>query len=127
MKIARESSEEGVLEKMGKSGCDVLVRFKDLVYKLTKEQGLQQFLTYYMIAAHPGCTESDMEKLKSFALRELKLLPEQVQVFTPTPSTYATLMYWTQHDPFTGEQCFVEKTVRGRERQKNVLVKSQGH
>ncbi len=122
MKIAPEHSEEHVLKKMGKPGPDALLKFKDLFYKLTRKEELEQFLTYYMIAAHPGCTESDMEKLKLFALRELKLLPEQVQIFTPTPSTYATLMYWTEKDPFTGEQCFVEKTVRGREKQKNVLL-----
>jgi uncharacterized radical SAM protein YgiQ len=122
MKIAPEHCEAHVLTKMGRSGRGELLKFKDLFYRLTKKEGLKQFLTYYFIAAHPGCTETDMAKLRSFAMRQLRLIPEQVQVFTPTPSTYSTLMYWTERDPFTGEPCFVEKTSLGRERQKNILV-----
>ncbi|MEE9613148.1 MAG: YgiQ family radical SAM protein [Desulfatiglandales bacterium] len=122
MKIAPEHSEKHVLEKMGKPGRDVLLKFRDLFYRLTKKDGRKQFLTFYMIAAHPGCTESDMASLKSFSLSKLKLLPKQVQVFTPTPSTYSTLMYWTERDPFSGKPCFVEKTFRGRQRQKDTLT-----
>ena len=123
MKLAPEHSELHVLVKMGKPDNDSLLKFRELFYKLTKQAGKKQFLTYYMIAAHPGCSEQDMKTLKSFALKELKLLPEQVQIFTPTPSTYSTLMYWTERDPFTGEPCFVEKTFKGRQRQKSVLEK----
>jgi hypothetical protein len=89
---------------------------------LSKKFGKQQFLTYYMIAAHPGCTMNDMYQLKDFANRELKMNPEQVQVFTPTPSTYSTLMYYTGVDPFTGEEIFVEKDYAGVVRQKEIAV-----
>jgi uncharacterized radical SAM protein YgiQ len=122
MKVAPEHSETPVLVKMGKPGPDSLLAFRDLFNRLTSQAGKEQFLTYYMIAAHPGCTERDMARLRSFALRELRLLPEQVQIFTPTPGTYSSLMYWTERDPFTGKRCFVEKTARGREKQKNILV-----
>ncbi len=122
MKIAPEHVEEDVLNKMGKPDTACLLAFKDLFYRLTHEEGRKYFLTYYIIAAHPGCTERDMVSLKSFAQNKLGTLPEQVQVFTPAPSTYSTLMYWTERDPFTGEPCFVEKTFKGRERQKNILT-----
>jgi uncharacterized radical SAM protein YgiQ len=122
IKLAPEHSETHVLEKMGKSGWKALLTFRELFFDLTKEEEKNLFLTYYLIAAHPGCTDDDMTRLRSFALRDLKLLPEQVQVFTPTPSTYSTLMYWTERDPFTGEPCFVEKTYRGRARQKDILA-----
>ncbi len=122
LKIAPEHSQPNVLQKMGKPGADTVLKFKDLFYRLTKKEGLNQFLTYYLIAAHPGCTEKDMAALKSFASKKLGLLPEQVQVFTPTPSTYSSLMYWTGKDPFTGEPCFVEKTIHGKERQKNIII-----
>lgn len=123
MKIAPEHTEDGVLRMMGKPGCDknALLRFKELFYRFTKEAGLKQFMSYYLMAAHPGCSRSDMERLREFAVKELGGVPEQVQVFTPTPSTYSTLMYWTGRDPFTGKPCFVEKTARGREEQKSVL------
>jgi len=125
MKIAPEHSQPHVLQKMGKPGMETVLKFKDMFYRQTKNEGLNQFLTYYLIAAHPGCTDKDMAALKSFASKELGLLPEQVQVFTPTPATYSTLMHWTGKDPFTGEPCFVEKTIRGKERQKNIITGQQ--
>lgn len=122
MKIAPEHSEERVLARMGKPGRAPLLKFKEFFYSVTKRAGKEQFLTYYIIAGHPGCNEEDMLRLRSFTARELGTVPEQVQVFTPTPSTYSTLMYWTEKDPFTGEACFVEKTVRGREQQKKLMA-----
>ena len=122
MKLAPEHSETHVLEKMGKSNREALLAFRKRFFDLTKEEEKNLFLTYYLIAGHPGCTDDDMKRLRSFALGDLHLLPRQVQVFTPTPSTWSTLMYWTERDPFTGEPCFVEKTYRGRARQKDILA-----
>ena len=122
MKLAPEHSEAHVLQKMGKSGRETLLAFRELFFDLTKRGEKKLFLTYYLIAAHPGCTDDDMARLRSFALGDLQFLPEQVQVFTPTPSTWSTLMYWTERDPFNGKPCFVEKTYRGRERQKDILA-----
>ncbi len=121
LKLAPEHSETHVLEQMGKPAAQTVLEFKRLFDRLTKKHGLNQFLTYYLIAAHPGCTEKDMAALRTFSLKKLALLPEQVQVFTPTPSTWSALMYWTEKDPFTGRPCFVEKTVRGKERQKHMF------
>lgn len=122
MKVAPEHSEDGVLARMGKPGSGDLLKFRDLFMEMTAREGLKQYLTYYMIAAYPGCTVADMQQLKDFCKKNLKLLPRQVQVFTPTPSTYATLIYYTGRDPFTGEACFVERTAAGREKQKQVLL-----
>ncbi|MBN1814884.1 MAG: YgiQ family radical SAM protein [Anaerolineae bacterium] len=123
MKIAPEHTQDHVLRRMGKPGQDILLQFRDLFYKLTKAARKKQFLTYYLIAAHPGCAERDMQALKRFASRHLKINPEQVQIFTPTPSTYSSLMYHTEMDPFTGENLFVEKELTKKQRQKNILVK----
>ncbi|MDH3327675.1 MAG: YgiQ family radical SAM protein [Desulfobulbaceae bacterium] len=122
MKIAPEHSEGNVLALMGKPGRDVLLQFRDLFSMMTRKEGLQQFLTYYIIAAHPGCTLQDMQQLKIFCLQNLKILPRQVQIFTPAPSTYSTLMYWIEQDIITGKTCFVEKTTSGREKQKKILA-----
>jgi uncharacterized radical SAM protein YgiQ len=122
MKIAPEHSEDKVLHHMGKPSKKSLVEFKNMFYKYNKESGKNQFLTYYMIAAHPGCTESDMKNLKTFASTKLEISPEQVQVFTPTPSTYSSLMYYTEIDPFTGKKIFVEKDIRKKEKQKEIIV-----
>jgi len=123
MKIAPEHTQEHLLHRMGKPGQAPLLAFRELFYKATQAAGKPQFLTYYLIAAHPGCTEGDMVQLRAFASRELKINPEQVQVFTPTPSTYSSLMYYTELDPFTGEPLFVEKDLARKERQKRIMGK----
>lgn len=122
MKVAPEHTEEGVLQKMGKPGQEALLEFKRRYDRLCQETGRNQFLTYYLIAAHPGCSEADMQRLKTFTSRKLHIHPEQVQIFTPTPSTYSTLMYATELDPFTLQPVFVEKDLRGKARQKEIVT-----
>ena len=122
MKLAPEHSSPAVLAAMGKPPVDDLLAFRQLFNRLTREEGLDQYLTYYLIAAHPGCTQADMEALRAFCRRELHLLPRQVQLFTPTPCTWSTLMYWTGTNPFTGTDCFVERSPTGREQQKATLT-----
>ena len=122
LKVAPEHTVEEVLDLMGKPGGDHLLEFKRRFDAVSKKSGKRQFLTYYLIAAHPGCTEQDMIKLKKFTREKLKTHPEQVQIFTPTPSTWSSLMYWTGMNPVTGKKIFVEKTFKGREKQKHVIV-----
>lgn len=122
MKIAPEHSEESVLRMMGKPGSAVLKTFVNRFYELNRKKGKKQFLTYYMIAAHPGCEEKDMSLLKQFASKELQINPEQVQIFTPLPSTYAALMYYTEKDPWTGKRIFVEKNMHRKVKQKEILT-----
>ena len=124
MKVAPEHTQGHVLRRMGKPGVKPLLQFRDLFFRLTKETCRNQFLTYYMIAAHPGCTEGDMAELERFASRQLKISPRQVQIFTPTPSTYSSLMYYTEMDPWTREKLFVEKDLAGKQRQKSFLTKA---
>lgn len=125
MKVAPEHTEQHVLELMGKPGKETLVEFKKMYDRLNREEGKKQFLTYYLIAAHPGCEERDMEELKRFTRDELKMNPEQAQVFTPTPGTYSSVMYYTEIDPKTRKKIFVEKDTRRKEKQKEIVVKKQ--
>ena len=126
LKLAPEHSEDEVLRLMGKPGVEKLLAFRARFEEANTRHGLKQFLTYYFIAAHPGCTEERMRRLRLFATRELGLTPEQVQVFTPTPSTWSTAMYWTERDPATGQAIFVEKGARGRQAQKDALAGQTG-
>lgn len=125
LKIAPEHTENNVLEKMGKPDQGYLKRFRDKFLQINKEQRKKQFLTYYLIAAHPGCEEEDMYRLKEYTSKELKLNPEQVQIFTPTPSTYSTLMYYTEIDPFTGKAIYVEKNLKKKGKQKEIVVEKK--
>nr|MBF0221690.1 YgiQ family radical SAM protein [Desulfobulbaceae bacterium] len=126
MKIAPEHTVDKILAVMGKPGSSELLKFKKKFDQLSSGAGKKQFLTYYFIAAHPGSTLEDMTKLKSFCFKELNCSPEQVQIFTPTPSTYSTLMYWTERDPFTGKKLTVEKSAARKENQKTTLTKKPG-
>ncbi len=125
MKVAPEHTQQHVLDLMGKPGKQTLIDFKKLYDKLNREEGKKQFLTYYLIAAHPGCTEQDMRELKRFTSEELKMNPEQAQVFTPTPGTWSSVMYYTEMDPVTRKKIFVEKDTRRKEKQKEIVVKKQ--
>ena len=125
LKIAPEHTENSVLEKMGKPDQGYLKKFRDKFLRINKEQKKKQFLTYYLIAAHPGCREEDMHKIKEYTSKELKLNPEQVQIFTPTPSTYSTLMYYTEIDPFTEKAIYVEKNLKKKGRQKGIVVEKK--
>lgn len=122
LKLAPEHVVTRVLEFMGKPGVESLLKFKRKFEAANRRFGKKQFLTYYFIAAHPGCTEADMRELKRFATRELKLNPEQVQIFTPTPLTAATCMYYTGVDPVSGKSAYVACGLGEKTRQKNMLV-----
>jgi len=126
LKVAPEHVSPKLLKLMGKPPMEAVYSFRDRFLEISKEAGKQQFLTYYFIAAHPGCTEEDMHELKKAAGLKLNLHPEQVQVFTPTPSTYSTLMYYTEKNPFTGEDLFVEKSLTKKEQQKAILTDKGG-
>jgi uncharacterized radical SAM protein YgiQ len=122
MKIAPEHTEDNILKLMGKPNKESLLNFKSKFDNLNKKSGKKQFLTYYLIAAHPGSQMDDMSSLKDFANQELKLNPEQVQVFIPTPSTYSTLMYYTEMDPWSRKPVFVEKDQNKKQKQKDIVT-----
>ncbi len=122
LKIAPEHTDDKVLELMGKPDQATLVEFHSMFQKATQHYDKKQFLTYYLIAAHPGCTEHEMKNLKEFTSNNLRINPEQVQIFTPLPSTYSALMYYTEKDPFTGLDIYVEKDLNKKVKQKDILT-----
>ncbi|HPG18954.1 MAG TPA: YgiQ family radical SAM protein [Flexilinea sp.] len=125
LKVAPEHDSPKVLQLMGKPGKELLLQFKRDFDQINRDTGKKQYLSYYFIAAHPGCTIKDMQGLKTFANEELHIAPEQTQIFTPTPSTWSTLMYATETNPFTGEHIFVEKDPNQKQRQKDILTQKE--
>ena len=107
---------------MEKPPVNSLLRFKEAFDRLSRDAGKEQYLTYYLIAAYPGCSDREMKQLKEFATRKLHIAPEQVQVFTPTPSTYGSVMYYTEMDPFSGKPIFVEKNLQRKTKQKELVT-----
>jgi len=61
MKIAPEHTDSAVLRLMGKPPINSLVRFKQAFDRLSLEAGKEQYLTYYLIAAYPGCSDREMK------------------------------------------------------------------
>ncbi|MEI7904716.1 MAG: YgiQ family radical SAM protein, partial [Candidatus Firestonebacteria bacterium] len=80
LKIAPEHSEFEVLKLMGKPSKEYLEYFKHHFDEANTRAGKRQFLSYYFVAAHPGCNEQDMRHPASYAAKTLHPRPEQVQV-----------------------------------------------
>ena len=123
MKVAPEHISQNVLSIMGKPGPNVLLDFKDLFDDLNRAHNKKQFLTYYFMAAHPGCRQGDMVELSSFAREELHTNPEQIQIFTPTPSTVSTMMYYTGRDYSGHNRVFCEHNPVKKQRQKDAVLR----
>ncbi len=121
LKIAPEHSQDHILELMGKPASDLTKRFVSLFRDTTERLGMERYLTCYLIAAYPGCTLKDMYRLKDFTKKVLKFRPRQVQIFTPTPSTMATMIYFTETALSGKSPIFVEKDIRKKEKQKEAL------
>ena len=120
IKLAPEHSDDEVLALMNKPSTQTLMRFKELFENTCRATKNRHFMTYYLMAAHPGCTLDHMMRLRNFLKGGLKHFPEQVQIFTPTPSTLSTAMYFCETDP-EGHKIFCEKEMAAKERQKNIL------
>ena len=121
MKIAPEHIIKDVTDLMNKPDGRNLKEFKELFDRTVRKLKSPLFLTYYFIAAFPGCTERYQIEAKKFISSVLKTNPKQVQIFTPTPSTEATALYWTEKN-FDGKKIFVEKNFKGRKRQKEIIT-----
>ena len=121
MKVAPEHVSPGVLRLMGKPERKVLEEFRSMFADSVSGCGRDLYLTYYFMAAHPGCGEDDMRELARYCRDVLHIHPEQVQVFTPTPSTYSTAMYRTSRD-LKGRDVPVERSVQRRQRQKEIVT-----
>ena len=96
LKIAPEHFSETVIKLMGKDNS----RFDEfLAFFAGLNKGKRQELRYYLMICHPG---DDPEQLKAMQkrLRTLKNI-DQFQMFTPTPMTTSTCMYWTGLNPET--------------------------
>ena len=119
LKIAPEHTSDNVLDMMGKPRQNTFLDFMNDFEYINKP--LNQFLTCYFMVDHPGCSLEDTKELLSFIKNNLQFTPEQVQVFTPTPSTFSTLFYYTEQD-VNGNDIFVEKDRNARMKQKLTIT-----
>jgi len=100
LKVAPEHTHDHVLKIMRKPSFSQFVSFKKQFARINQKFGLKQQLIPYFISAHPGCTLQDMAELAA-ETKNLNFRLQQVQDFTPTPMTLATVMFYTGLDPYT--------------------------
>jgi len=93
LKLAPEHTENHVLAAMRKPDFADFKKILLIFQKICEKHGLKTQVVPYLMSSHPGCEIKDMENL-SKTLKDLNIYPEQVQDFTPTPSTFSTALFY---------------------------------
>ena len=116
LKVAPEHSSDETLKLMRKPKFEHFQEFKKNFDRIDKKFNLNQQLIPYFISSHPGCTEEDMANLAADT-KDMGFQLEQVQDFTPTPMTVATVAYYSGYHPYTLEKVYTAKTASEKKNQ----------
>lgn len=115
LKVAPEHTSDATLKVMRKPSFKYFHKFKEKYDQISEKHGLKQQLIPYFISSHPGCESEDMANL-AVETKDMGFQLEQVQDFTPTPMTVATVIYYSGVHPYTLKPY---KTVKGKEEKLN--------
>ena len=115
LKVAPEHTSDNTLRVMRKPSFKHFHKFKEKYDAISKKHNLNQPLIPYFISSHPGCEDEDMANLAA-ETKEMGFKLEQVQDFTPTPMTVATVIYYAGVHPYTLKPY---KTVKTKEEKKD--------
>ncbi len=96
LKVAPEHFDKQVLSLMRKGENADFAGFAARFYQSCREADKKLFLVPYLMTAFPGSDNAD--KLLADKIKQLNLVHEQLQEFTPTPGSLATAMYYTGFD-----------------------------
>jgi uncharacterized radical SAM protein YgiQ len=116
LKVAPEHTDPKVLSLMRKPDFSVFRELTREFNRINSNEGLQQQLIPYFISSHPACTPEEMAEL-AVITRDQGFRLEQVQDFTPTPMTLATVMYYSGYDPYSLEKIVTAKSPDEKTRQ----------
>jgi len=120
LKIAPEHFSPAVLRLMRKPGVEKWREFLRIFREYSDEEGREQYVVPYIMAAFPGCTVNHMHEAAA-ELRSEGIRPDKAQVFLPTPMIMATTIYVAGLDPQTGEKLSVARTPSKKKRQLECL------
>ncbi|MBZ0136640.1 MAG: YgiQ family radical SAM protein [Planctomycetes bacterium] len=120
LKVAPEHLSDDVLMRMRKPGLHKYEEFKTRFIEASKRVGKEQYLVAYFVSSHPGCTMDEQIRLAEY-FKKNNWSPEQVQDFIPTPMTPATAMFYSGHDPETGDFVYTPTTMREKRRQRALM------
>jgi uncharacterized radical SAM protein YgiQ len=113
LKVAPEHTSDQVLDLMRKPSFKLFHKLNKVFQEINKEEGLNQQLIPYFISSHPGCENVDMANL-AVETKNLDFKLEQIQDFTPTPMTLATVIYYTGYHPYTMQPVFTAKSQKDK-------------
>ena len=120
LRVAPEHISDVVLDKMGKPRNQVYQKFLERYQRINKRYGKEQFVVPYLMSSHPGSRLKEAVELAEY-VRDMGIMPEQVQDFYPTPSTISTCMYYTGLDPRTMERVYVPKNPHEKAMQRALI------
>ncbi len=113
LKVAPEHTSDPVLRLMRKPSFSYFHQFKKSFDKINLKKKLNLQLIPYFISNHPACEVEDMANLAA-ETKDMGFKLEQVQGFTPTPMTVATVIYYSGYHPYTLKKVFVPKSKKGK-------------
>jgi uncharacterized radical SAM protein YgiQ len=116
LKVAPEHTSDNVLKLMRKPSFKYFHKFKERFDKINYRKKLNLQLIPYFISSHPACELEDMANLAA-ETKDMGFQLEQVQGFTPTPMTVATVIYYSGYHPYTLQPMKTPRTKTEREDQ----------
>ena len=116
LKVAPEHTSDPVLKLMRKPSFSNFHQFKKLFDKINIKKKLNLQLIPYFISSHPASELEDMANLAA-ETKDMGFKLEQVQGFTPTPMTVATVIYYSGYHPYTLKKMKTPKTKQEKEDQ----------
>lgn len=116
LKVAPEHTSDNTLKIMRKPAFKFFHDFKKRYDRLNKKHNKDQPLIPYFISSHPGCEEEDMANL-ACETKDMGFQLEQVQGFTPTPMTVATVIYYAGVHPYTLQPVYTAKSEKDKKNQ----------
>jgi uncharacterized radical SAM protein YgiQ len=116
LKVAPEHTSDNVLKLMRKPSFTYFHKFKERFDKINIRKRLNLQLIPYFISSHPACELEDMANLAA-ETKDMGFQLEQVQGFTPTPMTVATVIYYSGYHPYTLKPMKTPRTKTEREEQ----------
>ncbi len=116
LKVAPEHTSDAVLKLMRKPSFSYFHKFKERFDKINFRKKLKLQLVPYFISSHPACELEDMANLAA-ETKDMGFQLEQVQGFTPTPMTVATVIYYSGYHPYTLKPMNTPKTKKEKDEQ----------
>jgi uncharacterized radical SAM protein YgiQ len=116
LKVAPEHTSDPVLKLMRKPSFKYFHKFKERFDKINIKNSLKLQLIPYFISNHPACEVEDMANLAA-ETKDMGFQLEQVQGFTPTPMTVATVIYYSGYHPYTLQPTRTPKTKKEKDEQ----------